>query len=223
MEFQIQRARDMIDNLVPEIRKNMHVIAREEVEVEQLARQITDAETNLAKDKDGIMRLKADLSTDKDLFHYAGRTYSVGQVRTDLANRFERYKTAEATLASLKDVHEARQTSLDANRQKLEGMLAEKRKLAVEVENVEARLQMVAAAQTTNEYNFDDSKLGRAKELITDLKTRLEVAERMVNSEGYFHDEIPLADEAPADIVNRVAEYFGEKSQPEDEEVAKAN
>ena len=162
----------------------------------------------MAQDKTEIVRLRSDLETNRDVFQYAGRSYSAGQVKTDLANRFERYKTSEATLGSLKDIHEARQQSLDAARQKLEGMLAEKRRLAVDVENLEARLQMVAAAQTTSPYQFDDTQLGRVKELISDLKTRLDVAERMVSAEGTFQDEIPLEQEAPADIVNQVTEYF---------------
>ena len=33
IEFQVDRARGMIQDLVPEVRKNMHVIAKEEVEV----------------------------------------------------------------------------------------------------------------------------------------------------------------------------------------------
>lgn len=208
LEFEIERARRMIHDIVPEIRKNMHVIAKEEVEVERLERQIADAAANLAQDKTELMRLKTDLSSNQPRFVYAGRSYSPEQVKTDLASRFERYKTAEATAASLQEIHQARQRSLDAARQKLEGMLASKRQLQVEVENLEARLQMVAAAQSTSDYNFDDSQLGRVKQLVSDLRTRLDVAERMVNAEGTFHDEIPLDQVAPANIVEQVTEYF---------------
>ena len=219
MEFQIERARGMIKDLVPEIRKNMHVIAKEEVEVEQLQQQIAGAEAKLDKEKTDLIRLKTDVAGGKAVFVYAGRRYTVAQVKTDLANRFERYKTNEATLASLEEIHGARQRSLDAAREKLEGMLVAKRQLAVEVENLEARLQMVAAAQTTSEYNFDDSRLGRVKELIADLRTRLDVAERMVNAEGYYHDEIPLDEPAPENIVEQVAEYF-QAEEPEAEALA---
>jgi len=210
MEFQIERARHMIKGLVPEIRKNMHVIAKEEVEVEQLEKQIADATGKLAKDKEEVLRLRSDLATGKEAFTYASREYKASQVKIDLVNRFQRYKTSEATLASLEEICGARQRSLEAARQKLEGMLAEKRQLEVDVENLDARLQMVAAAQTTSDYNFDDSKLGRAKELIADLRTRLDVASKLVNAEDYFQDEIPLDEPAPENIVEQVSEYFEE-------------
>ena len=122
---------------------------------------------------------------------YGDRSYTVEEVKTDLAHRFDRYKTNEATLASLKQIRQARQKSLAAARQKLEGMLAAKRQLQVEVENLEARTQMVAAAQTTSNYQFDESQLGRVKELVSNLKTRLEVAEKLVNAEADFPGRNP--------------------------------
>jgi chromosome segregation ATPase len=209
IEFQIDRARGLIKDLVPEVRKNMHVIAKEEVEVQQLGEQIADTEARLTKEKEQILKLKTDLADGREIYHYASRTYTVGEVKSDLSNRFERYKTAEATLGSLKEIRNAREKSLQAARQKLEGMLAAKRQLQVEIENLEARSQMVAAAQTTSNYQFDDSRLGHVKELISNLKTRMEVAEKLVNAEVNFHDEIPLdKPNSTEDVVEQVTEYF---------------
>src|SRR4029077_2045884 len=56
LEFEIQRARDMVGNLVPDIRKCMHVIAEEEVNVEHLFKEIARAETDMNKQKDEIVR-----------------------------------------------------------------------------------------------------------------------------------------------------------------------
>jgi septal ring factor EnvC (AmiA/AmiB activator) len=198
----------MVKELVPDIRKNMHVIAKEEVEVDALKKQIAVTETRLGKDRAELVRLKADLGSGNGVFHYAGRQYTAAQVKTDLANRFERFKTADATLASLKDIQQAREQSLAAAREKLEGMLAAKRKLEVDVEHLEARLKMVEATQTTSDYAFDDSRLSRVKELIGDLRTRLDVAERLTSAEGMFHGEIPLSDTASENIVDEVTEYL---------------
>ena len=220
VEFEIEHARTMIKDLGPEVRKNMHIIAKEEVEVARLEEQVAGTETRLAKEKEQILRLKTDLAGGKTTFQYAGRNYSQDEVKTDLANRFERYKTSEATLTSLKGMCDARQKSLMAARQKLEGMLAAKRQLQVDVENLEARNQMVAAAQTTSNYQFDDSQLGRVKELVTGLRTRLEVAEKLVNAETEFQGEIPLDKAVPQNILDQVGVYFSEKV-PDVKSVAK--
>jgi chromosome segregation ATPase len=215
IEFEIERARKMIKDLVPEIRRNMHLIAKEEVEVERLEKQVAEAEARLTKNRGDLMRLKADLDGGETTFVYANHTYTRGQVTADLESRFARYKTQDATLANLHKVLHARQRGLDAAREKLEGMLAAKRQLEVDVENLEARMKMVEVAQTTSDFNFDDSHLARTKELINEIHTRIDVAEKMVNADGYFHDEIPLEAEAETgDVSADIAEYFG--ASPED-------
>jgi chromosome segregation ATPase len=220
IEFQVDRARGMIQDLVPEVRKNMHVIAKEEVEVQRLDQQIAENRQRLGKEKEQLLRLKADLATGKGEVTYAGRRYTTEEVRADLAHRFARYTTGEATLGSLQDIRGARQKSLTAAQHKLEGMLASKRQLQVEVENLEARLQMIAAAKTTSNYQFDDSRLGRAKELVSNLRSRLEVAEKLVNADVQLHDEIPLDKAVPENIVEQVSEHFA-KEAPAEAAVAK--
>jgi hypothetical protein len=79
---------------------------------------------------------------------------------------------------------------------------------------------MVAAAETTSKYHFDDSKLGRVRELVADLRSRLEVAARVVDAERYYHDQIPLNEEAPANIVEQVSEYF-DLDEPDAEAIAR--
>lgn len=211
LDFEIDRARTMIKSLVPDIRSNMHLIAKEEVEVERLTKQITDMDSRLVKDRGEIMRLKGDLDSGKNELKYSGRVYTVSEVKSDLANRFERFKTQDATVSSLREMQKAREKSLSAARQKLEGMLASKRQLEVDVEHLEARLKMVEATQATSNYQFDDSQLSRVKDLMTDLRTRLDVAERLVNTDTSIHDSIQLDATDAASIVEQVTEYFDDK------------
>ena len=223
VSFELDRARKMVKDLVPDIQRNMHVIAQEEVRVDQLQHQIAGAEQKLDKDKKGLLKLKADAESAQPSFNYGGRVYTVAQVKSDLSNRFERFKTSESTLTSLQDIYKARQKGLEAARQKLEGMLAAKRQLEVDIENLEARQKMVEVAETTSNFQIDDSQLGQVKELVTDLRTRLQVAEKMVNADSNLHDEIPLDASAPADIVDQVTTYFDHNAEkPADETKADA-
>jgi chromosome segregation ATPase len=208
VEFEIERARAMIKDLVPDIQKNMHVIAKEEVEVERLQKQIAQMEEKQGADRVGLLRLKSDLASNKGSYEYGGRTFTVSQVKLDMSNRFERFKTNDATLESMRQICQAREKSLSAARQKLDGMLAARRQLDVDVQNLDAKLKMVEAAQTTSDFNFDDSRLARCKDLISDLRTRLDVAAKMVDAQGNFQGEIPLNEAASSDIVEEVTEYF---------------
>jgi len=208
--FELKRAREEIRRLQPEIEKNMHSIAEVEVEVAKLERQVGHSEERLAKDRSDILRLKGDLESGSEVFVYAGRNYSAVQVKTDLTRRFDQFKTQEATLISKQKQLDAKQRMLVAARDKLEGMLAAKSQLEVDVENLEARLKMVEVAQTTSEFNFDDSQLAQTKELIDQIRTRIEVAEKLVNADVEYYDRIPLdGSEVDRDIAEEITDYFG--------------
>lgn len=201
IKFEIERARCLIKELGPEIERNMHLIAGEEVEIAKLERELTQNEKQLAQSREEIVRLKRDLETDRSHFVYAGRSYSPSEVKTDLANRFQHYQTSEATIDQLRQILRARENGLQAAREKLEAMLASRRQLAVEIENLEARMKMVEVAQTTSQFNFDDSQLARARDLLRDIGTRLEVTEKMMSQQIQLSDRIPL-DAGEADIEN---------------------
>src|SRR5258708_36859677 len=76
IEFEIQRARDMVGNLVPDIRKCMHVIAEEEVNVEHLSKDVARCETEMNKQKDEILPLRRDVDSDTRTHQSDSRTNS---------------------------------------------------------------------------------------------------------------------------------------------------
>ena len=225
VEFQIDRARQMVRDLEPEIRRSMHVIAKEEVALEQLNQQLDQNQERADNDKHDILRLQADLGRGKERYRYASRTYTSDEVRQDLARRFNRFKVADDTLASMKQMRDAREKNLDAAQQKLAAMINARRKLEVDLQNLEAKRKLVEVAQASSEYVFDDSQLARCKELITDIRTRLDVAAKLANADVNVEVEIPLDDATPSDITDQVANYFnlnGEKESEDEAEVVAA-
>ena len=158
------------------------------------------------------MRLKTDLASGKSEYNYAGRTLHGRRGEDRFGEPVRPLQDRRGDAGQSVQIRDARQKSLTAAQHKLEGMLASKRQLQVEVENLEARLQMIAAAKTTSNYQFDDSRLGRVKELVSNLRNRLEVTEKLVNAEVYFHDEIPLDKTTPENIVEQISEHFAPKT-----------
>lgn len=224
LEIDLERARGAVSELLPDIRQNMHVIAEEEVEVAHLRESIDEANKSLDDQREKILTLRSDLGRPNDVFQYAGRTYDRREVKTDLARRFERFRNAEDIVKSKEKILAAREKSLQANREKLEGMIASRRDLEVQVENLEARLRMVQAAQTSSSLSFDDSRMARAKKLIGDLRKRLDVSQRMLDAEGRFTDLIPLdAAAVPEDILEQIDEHFGSEKAASAERLSASN
>jgi chromosome segregation ATPase len=208
LEFEIQRARNLVKDLTNDVEENMGTIATEEVQVERVKKQIQLLQDTLSNERLGILRLQGELSTDKQVFEFGGKTFTKEQVKSDLANRFEQFKTNESTLASLNDMRQAREKGLASAQQKLQGMLAAKRKAEIDIQNCQARLQMLQAAQTTSAVSIDDSRLSRAKSLISDVQTRLDVAAKRLAAGSEVRSEIQLNDPASENIEDKVADYF---------------
>ncbi len=216
IEFQIERASNMVADLAPEIRHSMHVIAKEEIELDQLAEQIQRAEANAEKSKSEIMRLQSDLQDDKNVFQYASRTYTRDEVTTDLSRRFTRHKVNDETLAHLQGMRDARSKNLEAARQKLTAMISAQKKLETDITNLEAKRKLVEVAQASSDVVFDDSQLARAKGLINDIRTRLDVAAKLANADTNYAGEIPLDEVDSKNVSEQVAAYFGGESPSEE-------
>lgn len=206
--FELQRARDMIKGLRPEIENNMRLIAKEEVELHGLKQQLAVGEKSLAKSKSEIERLTNDLKRGDSTFVYCGKSYSAKAVETDLTQRFETYKVKEATIEKLGQIISARERGLIAGREKLKAMQGAKTQLEVDVANLEARMEMVRVAQTTSEFNFDDSRLARTKELVKNIGTKIEVAEKLVNADTTYPGQIALDEPESSNITEQITNYF---------------
>jgi chromosome segregation ATPase len=211
--FQLDRARQMIKDLDQPIQNSMHLIAKEEVEVAKIVRQVGKNEQELAKAKNEILRLKGDLERGDSNYVYAGATYSEKQVKDDLSNRFGRFQTTEATTEKLRQILAARQQGLTAAREKLAAMEAAKRQLEVDVENMQARQKMIEVAQASSEINIDDSQLARTRELIDDISARLDVTEKLVNTDTQLRGQIDLEEPEVSDITEKVTKYFGGEAE----------
>ena len=214
LDFEVARARELIENLVPDIRNCMHIIAEQEVDVEQLTAEIARKDTDLAAQKDVILARQTDLKSGQVSFVLASQTYSADQVRTDLAKRFDRFKVAEETLKRERQVLDARQKALRANREKLDNMLAAKTDMELQIEQLEARLKAVQAAETISTVSIDDSELTRAKKLIRDLNKQLDVKEKVLATDAKMTDLIPIETKstAPKDLEAQIEAYFHPKA-----------
>ena len=213
VDFQLDRARQLIKDLDPEIARNMHKIAKEEVGIEELRRQQDDLEAKLTKSEKELLRLNTDLQRGDSTFVYSGKSYKGEQVRHDLEIRFTRHKTMKNTSEQLAQILARREQGLAAAQQKLREMQGARQQLDVEVANLAARQEMVKVAHTASHVcNFDDSVLSRARAVLQDIDTRIGVDEKLVNADTSPVGEINLEEKSNRDISAEVSQYFSGKT-----------
>jgi chromosome segregation ATPase len=210
-QFKIDVARQEIANIEPAIKDNIESLARAEVDVERLDRKIAEDRENLAAEKKAILALNESLKTGA--FRLAGHghvRYTDEELKSELANRLDRYRRVEQMLAEKEATLKARQKTVVAARKQLTEMAAQKQMLLTKLAGIEAHLKMIEATRATNEFDFDGSALARAKQAVAEVERKLEIEDRKAEMAGRFTDSgIPLNLEPGRDIVKEVDEQFG--------------
>ena len=180
-------------------------------------------ESELGKQKDAILTLRGDLGSGKSTFTYASHKYSTNDVKRDLATRFDRFKAAEELLTADRQILTAREQTLVANRDKLDGLMQAKIELEVKLEQLQARIHTVRAAEAVSQLAIDDSNLSHARKLIGDLNKQLDVKQRVLETEAKFVGMIPVEKSestAPANLAEQIDAYFSADKPADAAEVA---
>jgi peptidoglycan hydrolase CwlO-like protein len=213
IDVEIEHARDQVDDLLPKIRTSMHEIAKWQVEVNHLEETIARRESELEDQEEAILALSSALESGDTRLVVAGHTYTASVVERDLRERFNRFQVAEDALEQDRQTLAARQETLRTQRETLDEMLSQRQTLQVELDRLEARMHTIEARQSISDLNIDNSHLARCKSLISEIDAKLDVEEELLDAEANFAGLIPVETEVEleSDIVDDVAEYFGQR------------
>jgi chromosome segregation ATPase len=178
VELEIQRLKDEVDRLTPDLKKNIGTVANEMARVQRLEDEINQTRDNLEKQKEKLLQMTGDLKGGETEFIKNGKVYS----RKDMAEKFsqdwESYKRAEADLATRVQILESRKQKLEIAKAQLSEIQKQERTLRLQIEQLETDLQLVRLAQTQNTVVLDDSRLSDIKRSMSDLQERI-TAEKM--------------------------------------------
>lgn len=208
LEWEIKRARQMISDLEPEIAVNAKRIALEKIKVAKLEKEVDGANERLADARRDISRLKQDLEAGNDHYTYKGKTFTSAQVSDELARRFKSFKTSNETADSLDKMLSARMETLRAAGERMEAMMSAKHQLEIEIENLEAQLAAVRAAQTSSELALDDSALSRTRDLLDTISARIDVEREMTQVDSQYFGGIDLDGEESGDLLDEITTYL---------------
>ena len=208
VEFELKRAHDLLEEIIPEIHQNIRLIAQEEVEIAALTADIAKSDKAFGEEKQRVANLRNALNVQKVSYTFGGRQYSHEELKQDLAWRFDRFKEAEVVLASKQRMLTSRETGLRNSMQLLEKTKAQKHLLASKIEGLEAQHRLVKAASVGSGVQFDNSKIAQTEKLIDNIKKRLDVAERILAHESNFVQTIPVDGVKEADLLMEIDEYF---------------
>lgn len=215
VEFELQRARDMVDGIVPDLKSNIRLIAQEEVEVAQLQNEIKSAREELADRGAQVSQLRDALATRQVSYRVGGQNYTRDEMAERLSNKFGQLKQTESILTSKEKLLSAREKSLEAARRMLEKTRAQKVQLEQQIEGLVAQHRLVKAQAASSQFavQIDDSQLSRADRLVHEIQQRLDVAQRVLAHENDLleleADETATAQVSEDELLAEVDRHLG--------------
>lgn len=215
IEFEIERLRNEVAQLVPDMKKNFSVIAEEMVAVENLQKDISVTRANLDKNRQNLLTMKDDLKKGTASIVYDGRPYSSERVREKLERDLATFKVAESELRTKEQLLDAKERSLEAAREQLNSLKAQKQELEIQVAQLEAELKTIRLAECKNKVHFDDSQLSRCKAALAEIRDRLNVEKKKGELEAtYTSDPIPVEKKAKSadELIKEVETHLGSDS-----------
>lgn len=216
LPFDIDRAREEIASLEPAIRENIEKLARAEVDVEHLDKEVAAIRTNMDVEKTAMLTLRESLKTgDYRLAGHSRVAYTEDEVKNDLARRYDSYNNVKKILEAKESTIKAKQSEIVAFRKQLVTMMAQKKTLTTKLDEIEARLRQIEATQTSNEFQLDGGALSHARETVADLEKKLEVMARKAEMEGrYAESGVPVEVNPTRDVVQEIDAEFTPASAP---------
>lgn len=212
IDVELERARQMIKEITPELRSNVRLIVNEEIAVKSLRNEIAAATQNVSSQRQQVALLRNQLSDTQQVSIQLGeRTFSRTKVVERLASRVNRFKQAQAELASKQKMLEIRERSLAAAQEMFDKSRTRKAELEQKVESLVAKHRLVKAQAVATSIHIDDSQLARADRLMKDIERRLETAQRVISYEadleatGQFDDVM-----IEADVIEEADACLGE-------------
>jgi hypothetical protein len=212
IDIELKRAEKLIRQIDPQIDTCKRDLANAEVDLATLQEQVVRLEKVVAAEEHKL-KLGARLLKDSDTgeVELAADFGARRRVTADLGRTKDSYVNNSAMLKTKRVLIERQGRAVDAAKQRLDAVRAERIALEDQVQALKTQqLQIEALAAHSTRFDLDSTALSQAKEVISTVKKRLDVAQRMLENDIAFHGD-PLAVEVDErDVLKEIDELFAE-------------
>ena len=209
VEFELERAKEKINDILPDLQSQVRMIAEEEVAIARLEKELIQDEHRLAENESKLSSLRDRMRTTEEFYVVSGREVNRKQMTDQLQSRFSHVKQAQLAHASKQRLLDKRKEGLNAALAMLDKMRTRQSELQLKVESLAAQHRLIKASQIESGTMIDGSQLSQADQLLDQLETRLAVAQKVLDYRSEVID-VPMADSklVEADVLDAIDDYF---------------
>jgi chromosome segregation ATPase len=174
-EKEIGRLRNEIKQLDKDILTVVNQLAKERVEVAQLKEKADSLRAQLSKDKELLNARAAAIKNAAEQVTFGDRTLSIPAAKAELEDGVKRYSTNQKSLEAMDVAIGSREKVKETLEKQLDTMKNQKGELTAAVDALEAELTALKLQQMESKYQTDDTRLGKIKEDIRALRTKIDI------------------------------------------------
>jgi chromosome segregation ATPase len=214
IEIELRRAEGLIRQIDPQIETCKRDLARAEVDLEELMTSIQRLE-KVVEGEEKKLRSGAKLlsaSGQEGQVQLAADFGARRRVSVDLERTKDSYVNNLAILKAKRALTQRQTVAVDAAKQRLCAVRVERAALEDQVRSLKTQqMQVEALAAQSQRFDLDSTALSQAKEVITAVRKRLDIAQRMLENDMVFHGEpVAEANVETRNIVHEIRELFAD-------------
>lgn len=210
VEFELDRAKDQINDILPDLQSQVRMIAEEEVAIARLEKEVNQDQQRMAKLEQSLSKLRQKVRSNQVSWRVGEANLDRDQLTKHLQSRFNHLKQAKLSTDSKERLLGKRREGLAAAVTMLEEMRLRQSELKLKVESLATQHRLIKANAIESGNLIDDSSLSQADQLLGQIENRLEVAERMMTYERGIMD-LPIEEDTPntESVLAEIDQYFG--------------
>lgn len=210
VEFELDRAKEQINEILPDLQSQVRMIAEEEVAIVRLEKEVAADQARMEKLEKTISALREKARSQQVSFSMGAMKMDRTQFTNHLQTRFNHFKQAKLSTQSKQRLLEKRRAGLAAAVTLLEEMRIRQSELELKVESLAAQHRLLKASKIESGTLVDGSQLSKANQLLGQIENRLAVAERVM---AYDRNTIEVIVEEEASnsqsVLAEIDQYFG--------------
>ncbi|MGA1523112.1 MAG: hypothetical protein ACO4CZ_04005 [Planctomycetota bacterium] len=209
IEFELERARDLIEAIEPELHEARREVAQAEVDLQNVRGEVERLEVDVESGARKLRTVSTSLAGGSTAGSVQLTAFDRRRVEFDLERTFDAFRNQEALLSGKRALIDRQERAVEAARQRLDAVRAEKARLEDLVATLTTqKRQLDALAASSRTIELDDSALGRARDVLSDIQNRLDVTQRMLEDEVFVGAE-PMEGISGRDILSEIEAHFG--------------
>ena len=214
VDIELKRAAGLIRQIDPQIETCKRDLARSEVELEELQQSVGRLEKVVGSEEKKLKVGARLLSGEGDGQVQLAADYGARRrVSADLERTKDSFVNNVAILKTKRSLIERQGRAVEAAKQRLIAVRAEREALEDQVRSLKTQqMQIEAMSAQSQRFDLDSSALSQAKEVITGVRKRLDIAQRMLENEVQFHGEPIDVTMEQRNVVKEIHDLFAAQS-----------